>query len=74
MNHEENISHSKLSKHHALNVAGIDAKVLKAFDMNEVANKVYQKTFGSAPSNVSIQSEGDATIIELTRNMLIESD
>ncbi|KAJ2964364.1 hypothetical protein NQZ79_g703 [Umbelopsis isabellina] len=40
--------------HHALNVAGIDAVVLKAFDMNEVANKVYSQTFGSAPSNKAI--------------------
>ncbi|KAI9280184.1 S-adenosyl-L-methionine-dependent methyltransferase [Umbelopsis sp. AD052] len=40
--------------HHALNVAGINASVAKAFDMNEVANKVYQNTFGSAPSNKAI--------------------
>ena len=42
------------SKHHALNVGGIDAMVVKAFDMNEVANKVYQHSFGSTPSNVGI--------------------
>ncbi|KAH8553100.1 S-adenosyl-L-methionine-dependent methyltransferase [Umbelopsis sp. PMI_123] len=40
--------------HHALNVAGVNATVAKAFDMNDVANNVYKHTFGSTPSNKAI--------------------
>ncbi|KAI8983883.1 S-adenosyl-L-methionine-dependent methyltransferase [Pilobolus umbonatus] len=40
--------------HYALNIAQIHAVVVQAFDVNLVANKVYQHNFGLSPSTRSI--------------------
>ncbi|KAG2221512.1 hypothetical protein INT45_008837 [Circinella minor] len=42
-------------KHYALNIAEISAKVVCAFDVNMIANQVYEHNFGHAPSNKTIE-------------------
>lgn len=38
--------------------SGVEAVVLEAFDINEVANDVYEHNFGHRPSQVSVFSTG----------------
>ncbi|OAC97797.1 hypothetical protein MUCCIDRAFT_86847 [Mucor lusitanicus CBS 277.49] len=39
-----------MKQHYALNIAQINAQVVEAFDVNEIANKVYQHNFKHTPS------------------------
>ncbi|ORX59426.1 S-adenosyl-L-methionine-dependent methyltransferase [Hesseltinella vesiculosa] len=41
--------------HYALNIAGIDAEVVECFDINQVANKVYEHNFGKKTCNKTIE-------------------
>ncbi|KAI9259669.1 S-adenosyl-L-methionine-dependent methyltransferase [Phascolomyces articulosus] len=41
--------------HYALNIAEIPATVVCAFDVNMIANQVYEYNFGHAPSNKTIE-------------------
>ncbi|KAK4520432.1 uncharacterized protein ATC70_008567 [Mucor velutinosus] len=40
--------------HYALNIAQINAQVVEAFDVNEIANKVYRHNFNHSPSKKTI--------------------
>ncbi|KAI8967943.1 S-adenosyl-L-methionine-dependent methyltransferase [Mycotypha africana] len=40
--------------HYALKIANLNAEVIRAFDVNSIANKVYEYNFGLAPSNKTI--------------------
>ncbi|KAI8379324.1 S-adenosyl-L-methionine-dependent methyltransferase [Radiomyces spectabilis] len=41
--------------HYAVNIAGVDAQVIAAFDVNEIANKVYEHNFKKKPLNKTIE-------------------
>ncbi|KAI8072787.1 S-adenosyl-L-methionine-dependent methyltransferase [Gongronella butleri] len=41
--------------HYALNIAGVDAQVVEAFDTNQVANKVYEHNFGKKVNGKTIE-------------------
>lgn len=43
---------------YSLQESGVEAVVLEAFDINEVANDVYEHNFGHRPSQVSVFSTG----------------
>ena len=50
-----------LLQRYSLQESGVEAVVVEAFDINEVANDVYEHNFGHRPSQVSVLSLGFCT-------------
>lgn len=50
------ITHRMLVQRYSLQESGVETLVLEAFDINEVANDVYEHNFGHRPSQVRVFS------------------